>query len=543
MDNIKKVKTMTAEEFKKFAQNNNIDFYATKQDAIDNKNILSINFDYFGDNGDLYIEDGKVYEKQSSGDVPLAYISLCKRLVDRKPKTYNSYHNNVVTKSNSSLLHQDDVENGKSSYFTDYHDKVVNFVIKSLINDIEKESGIGKANNHKLSIGDLKKDDYEKMEKANNIKPIYKGMTIEEYAKLKNYEIPQKKSELIDAIKKDSDKFDNGKIWEIKGLDYDFLYHQRDYVCILKDDKIVGLIYKKNNIYVNLDGSSDTTYKRYDLETHQLKNISIFDKENTFDKQYGASQCSFYNDFSKLIKDDFIWNEMQKRYPVEAFDSLSDAMEFYENYFGFIAETGCGYAAAANIIYKQFEGKEKEFENTFGFPMYEISKEGTINFNYEKMELLYFNYHAPSIHDSIIKYIKDPFTYTNLKDVDLDSVANFLENYGIDATSTKDYHNITTRFVNDDIVNDNLKNECNVNDYIIYGGIGYDLYDEFGDLYHSSSEDNAGHYMMITGFNDDGKPIVSSWGRKFILDIKGEYNGLFDLYRYWRVNFKENNNI
>ena len=31
--------------------------------------------------------------------------------------------------------------------------------------------------------------------------------------------------------------------------------------------------------------------------------------------------------------------------------------------------------------------------------------------------------------------------------------------------------------------------------------------------------------MQLVGFTDDGKPIVSSWGKKFIADLNGEEGG------------------
>ena len=54
----------------------------------------------------------------------------------------------------------------------------------------------------------------------------------------------------------------------------------------------------------------------------------------------------------------------------------------------------------------------------------------------------------------------------------------------------------------------------------IYGGYGYDLYDcGTGMLY----DDILPHYVTFTGkYADDGKPIVSSWGQKFTIQLRGE---------------------
>ena len=100
-----------------------------------------------------------------------------------------------------------------------------------------------------------------------------------------------------------------------------------------------------------------------------------------------------------------IWEEMQKYYPVDSFKSEGEAMFFYEKYFNIIYDCGCGYAAAANFIFHIFEGKEEEFQEKFGFPMYSMTDKG-IDFNYELMMLKFFNFlHLVTNDDS--KAIRD----------------------------------------------------------------------------------------------------------------------------------------
>lgn len=58
---------------------------------------------------------------------------------------------------------------------------------------------------------------------------------------------------------------------------------------------------------------------------------------------------------------------LQKYFPIDNFDSYEEAIYFYKRYFNIIAECGCGYVAIANSIFNYFEGREKDFQETFKF--------------------------------------------------------------------------------------------------------------------------------------------------------------------------------
>ena len=105
------------------------------------------------------------------------------------------------------------------------------------------------------------------------------------------------------------------------------------------------------------------------------------------------------------------------------------------------------------------------------------------------------------------------------------------EKYNIECNSEIDPTNSLTIFEGDKGINSKLQNQTNNNDYVTYGGYNYDLYNMDGSLDRTGG---GSHYMLITGYTDDGRPIVSSWGRQFILDVKGEDSGI---YRLYRVNF------
>ena len=133
-------------------------------------------------------------------------------------------------------------------------------------------------------------------------------------------------------------------------------------------------IVKLNNELYQINDNGIISYERYDENKNEYCNISIFDNENIESKQYGANQKDFFLNFDNLINNKQIWDELQIYMPYEVFDNMDDALFFYKKYFELICECGCGYVAATNYIFHQFEDKEKEFENKFGYPMYTVDE-------------------------------------------------------------------------------------------------------------------------------------------------------------------------
>ena len=306
------------------------------------------------------------------------------------------------------------------------------------------------------------------------------------------------------------------------------------------NDKVVsGILFTDNNIYIDISDPNNVNYKRYDPKTDTYNNISIFDEENLSSDQYGANQGRFDN-YEDIINDPYMWEQLQKYYPISSFKSEAEAMDFYERYCNVIGCVGCGYAAGANIVFQQYEGREKEFEETFGYPMYTV-KNGEIDYNYEYFMLDYYNHNYAGKYsieelekgEEIVNDVEDFFRWdAKSSAARLNNLDDFLsEKYNIDCSAEEDWFNNFTLFSSDKGINNDLQNQVNNNDYVVYGGANYDLYDMDGNIYY---EDGGGHYMMITGFTDDGRPIVTSWGKQFILDVKGDHLGV---YRMDRINF------
>lgn len=324
----------------------------------------------------------------------------------------------------------------------------------------------------------------------------------------------------------------------------------------LKDNDFNSI---NNNLFVDDTDPEHIRCFRIDNETGERRNISIFDEENIPSRQYGASQLVFRRKFNALIADPLIFEEMQNYFPVSDFSSTEEAMYFYERYFDLIYNRGCGYVAAADYVFHKYEGREEEFFNTFGFPMYTVNEGKDIDFNYELFVLKFFNYSIIQIGESkeriINSMLKDLYNFqlqelinsseykrklpddftnwtkeqwddwhrfdeernrkfhslydkwthaeNNYVEVAIPLTASFgyfyafLQQYGISSNIT--YKEIVTNFSVDDIVaSDNFK------------------------LYKIEEEDVLenvrSHYIYIVGVTEDNKTIVSSWGERYVFD-------------------------
>ena len=311
-----------------------------------------------------------------------------------------------------------------------------------------------------------------------------------------------------------------------------------------------------HHIYYN---SEDNQYKRYDPETGEYQAISIFDDDNIKSSQFGASQVVFKTKFNILMKNPYILEELQNYYPIEGFSSEEEATYFYERYFKLIFSRGCGYAAAANFVFRQFEGKEQEFYDTFSFPMYIVDEHGNLDFNYEVFMLKFFNYSILEMGNSEEKIknsmLKDLYhfqieTYINSEEYRRKKPNDF-ENWTeeerkqwkeFEEARTQKFHdlfekwkNASNEFVNlgiptdasfgylyaflkryrlDSITEVEFDNHYEEND--IVASDGFNLYSEDENI--SSVNDVKSHYIYIVGTTEDGKLIVSSWGKKYIFD-------------------------
>ena len=148
---------------------------------------------------------------------------------------------------------------------------------------------------------------------------------------------------------------------------------------------------------------------------------------------------------------------------------------------------GCGYVAMVNTIFLKYKGREDEFEKTFGFPMYK--EDGSLNY------------------DALITDF-----YTSKDDpkstgTGVTSRENMWESY-----CREHGVNVDVRSVN---VTASNFNEMSKKGQIVVGLGPCYLYDENGKRVFAA---NGGHAMTVTGVTDDGRLIVSSWGKTYYLN-------------------------
>jgi hypothetical protein len=216
------------------------------------------------------------------------------------------------------------------------------------------------------------------------------------------------------------------------------------------------------------------------------KPLDIYGEYNLLSKQYGGSQMDLLNvDLENYTP---LYNITKEFFPNASQEELG-------NYYTKICETGCGYTALVNCVFKEFEGREEEFYKTFGYPMYEVnfgSYDGKfIDYNYEPIiaELYsFFNQKGNSLANTTAN---GDGTYKSA----IYSMFNYLDDkYDV---FKDDYNTTMTRSG-------------------MFSDDGYTLYNLDGTVYLV----NGGCHMMTKlGEIDDTHWIVSTWGEKMICEV------------------------
>jgi len=196
-------------------------------------------------------------------------------------------------------------------------------------------------------------------------------------------------------------------------------------------------------------------------------------------------------------------------------------------------EEGCGYMALTNSIFSYFENDPERFEKTFGYPMY--NEDGDLNYNMLFIDLYssvdYTSPYTGEIDDSLYDLNFDPredFTFyengelaSNHYDPRTDATGNgtnvndreayinaFMEQHGIEVNYDKDVDVTPGNF-------QEITEEGNT--VIIRYEHGY-IFDAEGN-----KEQIDSHAMVVTGVTEDGRYIVSSWGKEYYIDPNQVY--------------------
>lgn len=236
-------------------------------------------------------------------------------------------------------------------------------------------------------------------------------------------------------------------------------------------------------------------------------NSIVFDDEG----QYGGNQGSPKS--RKGAEQNALYDIVRQYYPDYTDKELEAFMKKLNS-------EGCGYVAVINTIFAAYEGREKEFEKTFGFPMY--GNNGDLNYD----RLLVDFYSATDNHK---KGLFGSDTIDNKEDISKADKENPSYNYRTDVTgggSSQDSREYRTHlYLDQKGVNVDIRNNYPLtpkkfpkiaNDgYIIVSFHNGNLLNEDGSVYQVI---DGGHAMVVTGVTEDGRYIVSSWGKKFYID-------------------------
>lgn len=282
--------------------------------------------------------------------------------------------------------------------------------------------------------------------------------------------------------------------------------------------------------------------------------LNLYDDINIESNQYGGNQKTFIKS-SSLLDDSYVEKNLKSYFPNETSND-------YETYISNFDTIGCGYVSMINSIFNEYIGREKEFEDKFGFPMSQSKGSGKIDFNYEYLILDYYNYLNTNLGNDIGNVSIDDFgnlignkTYkqeTGFTNYSYASFQKYLKDrYNIDIELNEKYLKSETNqsFVTEDNSFDynqilNAYNDLKTDDNsVVIGSDSFDLYlyDDYikhGRLSKKAVENCGGHCMTATGVTEDGNLIVSSWGKKYVLDIKSlkNNNGNIDVHS---INFKK----
>lgn len=242
-----------------------------------------------------------------------------------------------------------------------------------------------------------------------------------------------------------------------------------------------------------------------------------------YQSQFYGDQTDFKNNALELIQDSTIQSIIDKYYPEATIEQKEFLM--YK-----INATGCGYIALVNSVFREYEGRELDFYNTFGFPMYSMDENGDIDYNFEYFVLSYYcylwsssSYSLEEILTGVTKDIQDGSISSDSEDPDWISTGLSQSRSSMFSYFMETY-NEDVEIINSPIIYDNINDTLdsyyqlvsNGSEEIIINAARFDLISLDGGR---DCTDVGGHAMLVLGVAESGDLIVSSWGRKFLFDI------------------------
>lgn len=239
----------------------------------------------------------------------------------------------------------------------------------------------------------------------------------------------------------------------------------------------------------------------------------VFDDDGSYGGDQGAAKNLKKNSEERKEIEEIVKRNM-------ADCDMPNDMDF-SKYLKKMNTEGCGYVALANSVFVYYQGREQDFEKTFGYSMY--NKKGDLNYNlliadiysstdnresgtYDK----YGDYNSAIDGD---KENYDPWNDASGRGSDPDNYQEYLDSFMFDKGV-----NSKVTFLGTDTMNaDELKDHTTNRESVLLGFFDGNIYYENGKV---AQYIDGGHGMIVTGITEDGKYIVSSWGEKYIIDPK-----------------------
>ena len=243
------------------------------------------------------------------------------------------------------------------------------------------------------------------------------------------------------------------------------------------------------------------------VEENEIDSI-VFDDDGAYGGDQGGpkSEWGFWSEKKEL------YNIVREYYP-----DMTDKQ--IETFLKKLNSEGCGYVAVMNTIFAAYEGREAEFEETFGFPMY---YKGDLNYNKMLVDLYSAtDNHVSSGGSDTIDFYEDYDPETEGKREDY----NYLKYKTGRGTNTLDREYRTQLYLKEKGVDVKITTSIdvdlnNINDLCKDGYVVISYHD--GNLQDINGNTvqyiDGGHAMTITGSTSDGRYIVSSWGEKYYID-------------------------
>ena len=302
---------------------------------------------------------------------------------------------------------------------------------------------------------------------------------------------------LVQMVKLDLIKHTTGwnksfsKVQKALVLEHKQLASARTKIGILQDDltRIISL-YEECERFIGMD------VENYDGKyAGSISDTEVFDEKGAYGGDQGAAQ-SEWGPWSQK-KD--LYDTVRKYYP-----SMTD--KEIHNYLKKLNNEGCGYVAIVNTIFAAYQGKEALFERDFGFPMY---YKGDLNYK----QLVVDFYASTDNHNKV----------SNIDVISTTEDKSDTEGYGTTPDSqvyrTQSYmagKSMAVKIKAGEKVTTENYAEYAKNGYVVLNYHSGNLEDENGKTIQKIGADE-GHSMTVTGVTEDGRFIVSSWGRQMYL--------------------------